>query len=182
MEAAGAAQQPASSGGFEPGRGGRRPIRWSALRAASTRSPSARRRSMLDQMDAARLAALTPQERAQKLASQAEDYLDRGLLLEAERLYQAAVAADRKFAEAHAGLAEVRERTGDAGGRPQGGAHRAGTGAVGRCVPGAGAAGSCGRHGTSMDEAGKEAGARARQQLRTQRAAERPQELRSADR
>jgi tetratricopeptide (TPR) repeat protein len=69
---------------------------------------------MLDQMDAARLAQLTPPERARKLAGQAKDYLDRGLLLEAERLYQAAVAADGKVAEAHAGLAEVRERTGDA--------------------------------------------------------------------
>jgi Tfp pilus assembly protein PilF len=34
--------------------------------------------------------------------------------LEAERLYRAAVAADAKVSEAHAGLAEVRERTGDA--------------------------------------------------------------------
>jgi tetratricopeptide (TPR) repeat protein/nucleotide-binding universal stress UspA family protein len=71
---------------------------------------------MLDQMDASRLAALTPLKRAQKLAGQAKDYLDRGLLLEAERLYQSAVAADGRVAEAHAGLAEVRERTGDADG------------------------------------------------------------------
>ena len=70
---------------------------------------------MLDQVDDARLAALTPLERAQKLAAQARTYLDRGLLLEAERLYQAAVAADGNCAEAHAGLAQVRERTGDAG-------------------------------------------------------------------
>ena len=49
---------------------------------------------MLDQMDATRLAALTPQERAQKLSAQAKGYLDRGLLLEAERLYQSAMAAD----------------------------------------------------------------------------------------
>jgi tetratricopeptide (TPR) repeat protein len=69
---------------------------------------------MLDQVEASRLAALTPRLRAQKLAGQARDYLDRGLLLEAERLYRAAVAADRSFAEAHTGLAEVRERTGDA--------------------------------------------------------------------
>ena len=48
------------------------------------------------------------------LAGQARDYLNRGLLLEAERLYRAAVAADAKVSEAHAGLAEVRERTGDA--------------------------------------------------------------------
>jgi tetratricopeptide (TPR) repeat protein len=70
--------------------------------------------SMLDQVDASRLAALTPRQRAQKLAGQAKDYLDRGLLLESERLYQSAVAADSAVAAAHAGLAEVRERTGDA--------------------------------------------------------------------
>jgi tetratricopeptide (TPR) repeat protein len=71
---------------------------------------------VLDQMDTARQAALTPQKRAHELASQARDYLDRGLLLEAERLYQAAVAADRSAAAAHVGLAEVCERTGDAAG------------------------------------------------------------------
>jgi tetratricopeptide (TPR) repeat protein len=69
---------------------------------------------MLDQMDAARLAALAPADRARALAGQARTYLDRGLLLEAERLYQDAVAADNSVAEGHAGLAEVRERTGDA--------------------------------------------------------------------
>jgi tetratricopeptide (TPR) repeat protein len=69
---------------------------------------------MMDQMEASRLAVLTPRERAQMLAGQAKDYLDRGLLLEAERLYLSAVAADGKVAEAHEGLAEVRERTGDA--------------------------------------------------------------------
>jgi len=68
---------------------------------------------MLDQMEASRLAALAPPERAQKLSGQAKSYLDRGLLLEAERLYQFALATDPKLAEAHAGLAEVRERTGD---------------------------------------------------------------------
>lgn len=71
---------------------------------------------MLDQMEASRLAALTPHERALKLAGQAKEYLNRGLLLEAERLYQSALAADGTMAEAHAGLAEVRERTGDAAG------------------------------------------------------------------
>jgi len=69
---------------------------------------------MLDQMDEARLAELTPRQRALKLAGQAKDYLGRGLLLEAERLYLSAQAADNKVAEAHAGLAEVRELTGDA--------------------------------------------------------------------
>jgi tetratricopeptide (TPR) repeat protein len=69
---------------------------------------------MLDQVDASRLATLTPLEQAQKLSAQAKGFLDRGLLLEAERLYQSAVAADSKCAEAHAGLAQVRERTGAA--------------------------------------------------------------------
>ena len=71
---------------------------------------------MLNQMEAAQLAALAPHDRAARLADQARDYLDRGLLLEAERLYQSAVMVDSKVAEAHAGLAEVRERTGDADG------------------------------------------------------------------
>ena len=69
---------------------------------------------MLDQMDASRLAALAPADRARALAGQARTYLDRGLLLEAERIYQDAVAADSSVADAHAGLAEVRERAGDA--------------------------------------------------------------------
>ena len=69
---------------------------------------------MLDQVDAARLSALPPLERAEKLSGQARSYLDRGLLLEAERLYQSAVTADSNCAVAHAGLARVRERTGAA--------------------------------------------------------------------
>jgi tetratricopeptide (TPR) repeat protein len=70
--------------------------------------------SMLDQVDATRMAALSPFERAQKLSAQAKGYLDRGLLLEAERLYQEAANADSSFAEPRAGLAEVSERSGDA--------------------------------------------------------------------
>jgi tetratricopeptide (TPR) repeat protein len=69
--------------------------------------------AVMDQMDAGRLAALPSRDRAGALCAQAKVYLDRGLLLEAERLYQAAVAADAHSAEAHAGLAEVRERSGD---------------------------------------------------------------------
>jgi tetratricopeptide (TPR) repeat protein len=69
--------------------------------------------AMLDEVNEQRLAALSPTEQAKTLCGQAKGYLDRGLLLEAERLYQAAVAADDKNAKAHAGLAEVRERSGD---------------------------------------------------------------------
>lgn len=69
--------------------------------------------AMLEQIDAGRLAALPAHERALTLCTQAKSYLDRGLLLEAERLYQAAAAADGRSAAALAGLAEVRERSGD---------------------------------------------------------------------
>jgi tetratricopeptide (TPR) repeat protein len=68
---------------------------------------------MLDQVDDARLSALGPEQRADKLAAQAKSYLDEGLLLEAERLYQTALASDDRVPAVHAGLAEVRERTGD---------------------------------------------------------------------
>jgi tetratricopeptide (TPR) repeat protein len=71
---------------------------------------------MLDQMEASRLAALTPEQRAQTLSTQAREYLSRGLLLESERLYQQAIAADSHSETAHEGLAEVRERTGDTAG------------------------------------------------------------------
>jgi tetratricopeptide (TPR) repeat protein len=69
---------------------------------------------MLDLVEAARLAALPPVEQALKLAVQAKGYLDRGLILEAERLFQSAVSADANSGEAHAGLALVRERAGAA--------------------------------------------------------------------
>ena len=62
------------------------------------------------------VAQMSPAERARTLAGQAREYLSRGLLLEAERLYQAAVAADAQSEEAHEGLAAVRDRTGDAAG------------------------------------------------------------------
>lgn len=68
---------------------------------------------MADQVEETRLAVLPGPQRAAKLASSAREKLDRGLLLEAERGYQAALSADPRSAEAHAGLAEVRERAGD---------------------------------------------------------------------
>lgn len=69
--------------------------------------------TVLDQMDAARLAALSPAERAQKLCAQADGYLSRGLVLEAERLYQSAASSDPHSAAPHLGLARVRLRAGD---------------------------------------------------------------------
>ncbi len=72
--------------------------------------------AMMDQVEATRLRSLTPEQRARTLANQAREYLSRGLLLESERLYQAAVSTDSQVQDAHAGLAEVRERTGDTAG------------------------------------------------------------------
>ncbi len=72
--------------------------------------------AVLDQMDAARLAALSPAERARKLCSQADGYLGRGLVLEAERLYQSAASDDPHSAAPRVGLARVRLRAGDAEG------------------------------------------------------------------
>jgi len=71
---------------------------------------------MMDEVEATRLATLTPEQRAQTLTGRAREYLSRGLLMEAERLYRQAIAADGGFEAAHVGLAEVRERTGDAEG------------------------------------------------------------------
>ena len=72
--------------------------------------------AVVDQMEAARLAALSPEQRALALTVRAREYLSRGLLLEAERLFRDAASADSRLAEAHEGLAEVRERSGDSAG------------------------------------------------------------------
>lgn len=69
--------------------------------------------SALEEMEAQRLEILPPAEQANALAKEGKTYLGRGLLLEAEREFQLALAADANNAEAHAGLAEVRRRNGD---------------------------------------------------------------------
>lgn len=71
---------------------------------------------VLDQMEAARLAALSPEQRALALVVRGREFLSRGLLLESERLFREAATDDSKLAEAHEGLAEVRERSGDTAG------------------------------------------------------------------
>jgi len=68
----------------------------------------------LDQMRAARMAALSPAEQAAQYAQLGNDYLAQGLIPEAEQEFQAAIAADSSSASAHAGLAQVRERSGSA--------------------------------------------------------------------
>ena len=70
----------------------------------------------MDQMQSARFDALAPEQRAQALVLRARDYLSRGLLLESERIFREAASADPRLADAHEGLAEVRERSGDTNG------------------------------------------------------------------
>ena len=66
----------------------------------------------LDQMRAIRMAALPPAEQAVQYTQLGRDYLAEGLIPEAEQEFQAAIAADSSSAAAHAGLAQVRERSG----------------------------------------------------------------------
>jgi tetratricopeptide (TPR) repeat protein len=68
----------------------------------------------LDQMRAARMATLPAAEQAVQYSQLGHDYLAQGLVPEAEQEFQAAITADASSAEAHAGLAQVRERSGNA--------------------------------------------------------------------
>jgi tetratricopeptide (TPR) repeat protein len=72
--------------------------------------------AVMDQMAAARLAAMKPGEQAAEMVAQGNGYLDRGLLSEAERMYGSALVVAPNDSAAHAGLAEVKERAGDAEG------------------------------------------------------------------
>lgn len=67
----------------------------------------------IEQMQAVRLAALPPMKRAAELVKDGDQFLNRGLILEAEREYQAALKANSASALAHAGLAQVREHSRD---------------------------------------------------------------------
>ncbi len=67
----------------------------------------------LDQMRAMRMATLPPAERAAQYTQLGLDYIAQGLIPEAEQQFQAALAADPSSAAAHAGLAQVREQSGN---------------------------------------------------------------------
>lgn len=69
--------------------------------------------SEIEAMEAQHIASLPPAQQAAALSKEGKTYLSRGLLLEAEREFQLALAASSNDAEAHAGLAEVRRRNGD---------------------------------------------------------------------
>ncbi|HWF66283.1 MAG TPA: tetratricopeptide repeat protein [Acidobacteriaceae bacterium] len=66
----------------------------------------------MEQMDALKFRSMPPAERARQLSQQGTEYINDGLLLEAERQFQLAVAADPSSAAAYAGLAEVHEHVG----------------------------------------------------------------------
>jgi tetratricopeptide (TPR) repeat protein len=67
----------------------------------------------LDQLRALRMAGLSPTDRAAQYNQLGQDYLTQGLLPEAETQFQAALQADPASAEAHAGLARIRELSAD---------------------------------------------------------------------
>lgn len=70
----------------------------------------------LDQIRAIQMATLPPAEQAVQYSQLGAGYLAQGLIPEAEQEFHTALAADPKNATAHAGLAEVRERSGSAEG------------------------------------------------------------------
>lgn len=67
----------------------------------------------MDQMRAMKLQSLPPGQQATELCKQGQSYINQGLLLEAERQFQQALVADPNNATAHAGLAQIREYTGN---------------------------------------------------------------------
>lgn len=67
----------------------------------------------MEQVEWMRLASLPPDQRAATLVKDGDQFLNRGLILEAERQFQSALEANPGSALAHAGLAEVREHSGD---------------------------------------------------------------------
>lgn len=68
----------------------------------------------MEQVQEMRLASMAPAQRAAELVKDGDQFFQRGLVLEAEREYRDALVADTSSALAHAGLAAVRERDGDA--------------------------------------------------------------------
>jgi tetratricopeptide (TPR) repeat protein len=67
----------------------------------------------MEQMDEARMATMTPQKHAAAHTEAGMRFFDQGLILEAEREFQSALEAQSDNADAHAGLALVREHEGD---------------------------------------------------------------------
>jgi tetratricopeptide (TPR) repeat protein len=92
-----------SAGGFAPTTRIRRTWSEASFRQAAFQ---------LDQMRALQMATLPSQRQAAEYVQLGTGYLGQGLMPEAEQEFHSALAADPTSAAAHAGLAEVRERTG----------------------------------------------------------------------
>ena len=101
-------QQPASdaAAGFDPTERIRRNYSEAGFRQAAFQ---------IDQMRAARMAALPPHQQASEYTALGEQYLNQGLIPEAEREFGHALSAQPDSAAAHAGLAAVREQSGNPG-------------------------------------------------------------------
>jgi tetratricopeptide (TPR) repeat protein len=67
----------------------------------------------IEQMDEQRLSTLPPQKHAEAHTQAGMRFFNQGLILEAEREFQAALEVESNDPEAHAGLALVRESEGD---------------------------------------------------------------------
>ncbi len=102
LQAVLAGTQPAPAG-YDPQERIRRTYSEAAFRQAAFQ---------LDQMRATRISTMPPAQGAEEYAQAGQDYLSQGLVLEAEREFQSAVAADPKSASGHLGLGMVRERSG----------------------------------------------------------------------
>jgi TolB-like protein len=92
------------TGGFEPIERIRRTYSEASFRQAAFQ---------LDQMRAMRLATLPAAQQVAEYSQQGRDYLAEGLIPEAELQFQAAIAADAASPVGHAGLAQVREQSGN---------------------------------------------------------------------
>ncbi|MGI4757151.1 MAG: tetratricopeptide repeat protein [Janthinobacterium lividum] len=95
----------AAPAGFDPQERIRRTYSEAAFRQAAFQ---------IDQLRGARIASLPPNKQADEYAQAGQEYLTQGLVLEAEREFQSALAADPNSASGHLGLAQVRERSGNA--------------------------------------------------------------------
>ena len=94
-----------SAGGFDPTTRIRRTWSEASFRQAAFQ---------LDQMRAIQMATLPPPQQAVQYTQLGSDYLAQGLLPEAEQEFHTALSADPGNAAAHAGIAQVRERSGSA--------------------------------------------------------------------
>ncbi|WP_260704694.1 tetratricopeptide repeat protein [Edaphobacter flagellatus] len=95
---------PASGPTFEPLERIRRTYSEASFRQAAFQ---------LDQMRAMRMATLSAAEQVSQYVQLGRDYLAQGLIPEAEQQFQSALAINTSSAEARAGLAQVREQSGD---------------------------------------------------------------------